>query len=196
MNFHTIYKNHSKKQLFPDERLQDLKSNKIFTAALHQNGSVSIIDANGETKNYFAENNSPIVQMSIGSFAHLLLLTQDQRVYSYFTNNSSFQGGNENKKTLSNGLYEIESLRNKKITQVLATQISSYCLSEDQDKSLYWWGYHPLRTSTGRPQIIAKNVDRIFGGCSWHMFFTKTDGSLYGDGYNTSSQVSPIPFQF
>ncbi|KAJ3427320.1 hypothetical protein M0812_26902 [Anaeramoeba flamelloides] len=174
-------------ELFHDEVCLDFQTNNSFATILHQNGTVDIWRNDLIPTNY--KTKSPIVQISSGHYGHLVLLTKDQRVYTYGDHNEHGQLGNGSLDPNTKELYEIVSLRDKNIKKVYGCQISAFALSGDKKNTLYWWGHHYTIENETTPKPIDSNVKTVYNGCSWHIFFKKNDDSFYGWGYNHYGQL-------
>ncbi|KAJ6230115.1 btk-binding protein-related [Anaeramoeba flamelloides] len=173
-----------KPENFANENLLNFESNRLFSAALHENGTVSVKYNKKKAK---LKLDSPITQISLGSWGHMAFLTQDQRVYTYGDNNGFGQLGTGSQSIKATDPYEVVELRDKNIIEILSCQITTYARSQNGD--LYFWGHVRDGNNVEKPELIEKNVETIMGGYSWHTFMIQTDGTFLGRGDNKTGQL-------
>ncbi|KAJ6230136.1 hypothetical protein M0813_07125 [Anaeramoeba flamelloides] len=178
---------------------------KIVDVVDHQN-KIVFLSSEGKlyqstSKNYHeklkAFENLPPMKSIASGYSHFLALSNEEkpRVYGWGKNAENKLGFiseyDVQKPTL------IEPLKEQNIGQICCIGQSSFFLNKTTN-ILFGCG-DPIDGSLGKPEIteesyaviqkLHENVANVFGGQSNHTLMMKTDGKLYGFGFNYSGEL-------
>ncbi|KAJ6254269.1 hypothetical protein M0813_12560 [Anaeramoeba flamelloides] len=152
-------------------------------------------------KNYHeklkAIENLPPIKSIVSGYFHFLALSNEEKpkIYGWGQNEHEQLGFNTKDEDVEKPTL-IESLKEKNIGQICCCGHSSFFLNK---KTNVLFGCGCARDGTlGKPEItedfvdiqkLHENVAIVFGGHSDHTFISKTDGKLYGFGYNENGEL-------
>ncbi|KAJ3449095.1 hypothetical protein M0812_05239 [Anaeramoeba flamelloides] len=142
------------------------------------------------------ENLPPMKSISSGYFYFLALSNEEKpRVYGWGKNTQK-QLGFDNNSNYVQVPTLIESLKEENIDQICCCGHCSFFLNkttnilfgcgENTDGKL---GKPEIKEDNYEIQKLHENVANVFGGHSNHTIMTKTDGKLYGFGFNFNGKI-------
>ncbi|KAJ3440858.1 hypothetical protein M0812_14532 [Anaeramoeba flamelloides] len=166
-------------------KIKQIVSSHTKICFLKENGTILQIDLKSNDQLEFNEHK--FVSIACG-YSHFIALSKEFKIYSWDTDSQTGcighgRTGDKSTPTL------IENVKNINFKSIVCGNFHSLCLT--LDNILYGFGNNihgelgtGERFNFAQPQIVHKNVIKIWSGFSWNSFIQKSDNTLLGFGFN------------